>query len=46
MPGPGGSGLGVSGPRVGGRGWWCLVETPQTATAAGDTHPTGMHFCL
>ena len=23
----------------------CLVETPQTATAAGGTHPTGMHSC-
>ena len=24
----------------------CLVETPQPATAAGGTHPTGMHSCL
>ena len=24
----------------------CLVETPQMATAAGGTHPTGMHSCL
>ena len=24
----------------------CLVETPPTATAAGGTHPTGMHSCL
>ena len=24
----------------------CLVETPRTATAAGGTHPTGMHSCL
>ena len=26
---------------------WCLVETgpPGTATAAGGTHPTGMHSC-
>ena len=24
----------------------CLVETqPQTATALGGTHPTGMHYC-
>ena len=23
----------------------CLVETPRTATAAGRTHPTGMHSC-
>ena len=23
----------------------CLVETPGTATAAGGTHPTGMHSC-
>ena len=28
-----------------GGGWWCLVETPRTATAAGGTHPTGMHSC-
>ena len=34
VPGPGGSGPGG-----------CLVETPQTATAAGGTHPTGMHSC-
>ena len=27
--------------------WWgCLVETPQTATATGGMHPTGMHSCL
>ena len=24
----------------------CLVETPQTATAVGSTHPTGMHSCF
>ena len=24
----------------------CLVDTPGTATAAGGTHPTGMHSCL
>ena len=35
VPGPGGSGPGG-----------CLVETPpRTATAAGGTHPTGMHSC-
>ena len=45
MPGPGGvpgPGRGVSAPGGGG----CLVETPRTATAAGGTHPTGMHSCL
>ena len=30
-------------------GWWCLVQggawSPPTATAAGGTHPTGMHSC-
>ena len=41
---PRGSALGESGPRG------CLlpgtlVETPGTATAAGGTHPTGMHSC-
>ena len=53
VPGPGGAlvqggawshgGLvpgGVPGP--GG----CMVETPPTATAASDTHPTGMYSCL
>ena len=45
MSGPGG---GESAPRgvclvPGG----CLVETPPgMATAAGGTHPTGMHSCL
>ena len=24
----------------------CLVETPPAATAAGSTHPTGMHSCF
>ena len=37
-------------PRGGsGQGGWVrrLVETPpRTATAAGGTHPTGMHSCL
>ena len=38
LPGPGG---GVPGPGGG------LVETPpRTATAAGGTHPTGMHSCV
>ena len=23
----------------------CLMETPRTVTAAGGTHPTGMHSC-
>ena len=32
--------LGGAGP-----GGVCLVETPRTATAAGGTHPTGMHSC-
>ena len=27
-------------------GGGCLVETSGTATAAGGTHPTGMHSCL
>ena len=39
VPGPGGCMVqGVSAP--GGP-----VETPRTATAAGGTHPTGMHSC-
>ena len=41
VPGPGGSTPGGSAP-----GGWCLVETPQMATAAGGTHPTGMHSCF
>ena len=41
VPGGGGkSGLGVPAPRGG-----CLVDTPQTASAAGGTHPTRMHSC-
>ena len=44
VPGPGGGSDpgGLPGPRRG------LVETlsPRTATAAGGTHPTGMHSCL
>ena len=51
---PGGSATrGVSAPGgVWSRGKWsapggCLMETPpRTATAAGGTHPTGMHSCL
>ena len=55
VPASGGvPGLGGSCPRGGawsrGRGepapGGCLVETPQTATAAGGKHPTGMHSCL
>ena len=48
MPGPGGSapegGCLVPG-RVFLRGgaWW---RPPGTATAAGGTHPTGMHSCF
>ena len=38
VPGPGGVVLGPGG---------CLVENPpRTATAAGGTHPTGMHSCF
>ena len=47
---------GVSGPEVGclvetvilfTEGGGCLVETPPgTATAAGGTHPAGMHSCF
>ena len=37
VPGPGG---GVPGP---GGAWW---RPPRTATAAGGTHPTGMHSCF
>ena len=47
MPGPGGAWSGgVPGP--GGRSapGGYLVETPGTATAAGGTHPTGMHSCF
>ena len=38
MPGPGGGG----GSARGGGGWWRPLRT---ATAAGGTHPTGMHSC-
>ena len=43
VPGRGGSGPGGGACSRGGGG--CLVETPPTATAAGGTHPTGMHSC-
>ena len=34
---------GVSGP---GGAWWRPGGDPRTATAAGGTHPTGMHSCF
>ena len=37
VPGPGG------GTWSRGDAWW---RPPRTATAAGGTHPTGMHFCI
>ena len=40
VPAPGRSGPGV--PARGGA-WW---RPPRTATAAGGTHPTGMHSCF
>ena len=46
VPGPGGvPGLGGPGPGGSGPGgaWW---RPPGMATAAGGTHPTGMHSCL
>ena len=52
MPGPGGpaprgvcsGGVWSRGVCSGGEGaWW---RPPRTATAAGGTHPTGMHSCL
>ena len=46
MPGPGG----VPGPGEDAWSGGCLVpgggDPPETATAAGGTHPTGMHSCL
>ena len=49
----GGSAPGESAPRgcawsrgMSAPGGVCLVETPPTATAAGGTHPTGMHSCF
>ena len=55
VPGPGGVPASSCGGGACSRGVWpgeCLGETPprsrhpQTATAAGGTHPTGMHSCL
>ena len=47
VPGPGGGwSRGVSAPGGSARGrgaWW---RPPGTATAAGGTHPTGMHSCF
>ena len=40
---PGGGGVCSGGCMV---QWGGLVETPPTATAAGGTHPTGMHSCF
>ena len=42
VPAPGGGACSQGGSGPGG----CLVDTPQTATAAGGTHPTGMHSCV
>ena len=48
VPGPGGPGPG--GCLVPGGGSWSWGvpggDPPRTATAAGGTHPTGMHSCL
>ena len=45
MPAPGGvPGLGDGGTWSRGAAWW--RPPPGTATAAGGTHPTGMHSCL
>ena len=47
VPGPGGAlSSGVAGPGGCLLQGGCLVETPLTVTAAGGTHPTGMHSCL
>ena len=43
MPGPWGSAWSLGGCLVPGSVWW---RPPRTATAAGGTHPTGMHSCL
>ena len=37
---------GVSRPTPGGVSQQALRQTPPMATAAGGTHPTGMHSCL
>ena len=43
---PGGCFLGGMLPPAGrGGGWWRPPIPPGTATAAGGTHPTGMHSC-
>ena len=49
VPAPGGvrsSGVAWSRGKGGASAPGGLVETPRTATAAGGTHPTGMHSCL
>ena len=48
VPSPGGawSGEGVSAPGGSAPEWGAWWRPPQTATAAGGTHPTGMHSCL
>ena len=43
VPGPGGM-PGLGGCLILGGAWW--RPPPGTATAAGGTHPTGMHSCL
>ena len=45
-PGGGASCRGVLPPRGLPRGGGAGGDTPGTATAAGGTHPTGMHSCL
>ena len=46
VPVPGGLVTGgCLGPGGGSGPGGCLVETPGIATAAGGTHPTGMHSC-
>ena len=49
VPGPGGGawswGMGAWSWGAPGPGGF-LMETPGTATAAGGTHPTGMHSCV
>ena len=49
MPGPGDAWSGVCVPGPGGGVWSGGVpggDPPGTATAAGGTHPTGMHSCI
>ena len=39
--------MGSPGPHLGGSAsLYAGIHTPPTATAAGGTHPTGMHSCL